>query len=127
MKFRKTLLLGALPILFATGVYAQAAGNSVSSEVTATSAQSAKPTRAERKAIRVQNRAFAKTVSQAIFKDHELDGSDIAVFANAKTGSVVLAGYITDESQDQKAQDVARKVHGVTSVTSKLTLEMEGS
>jgi osmotically-inducible protein OsmY len=40
---------------------------------------------------------------------------------------VTLAGFIETEDQDRIAQDAASKVQGVKSVTSKLTLQEQGS
>ncbi|BAX63975.1 BON domain-containing protein [Burkholderia stabilis] len=87
--------------------------------------QSAMSPHAEKKAERAANRAFAKTVRQAIFRARGIGGAEITVFAKAKTGEVTLAGLITDESQEKVAVDAARKVSGVTSVTSQLELRLE--
>lgn len=78
--------------------------------------------RAEMKADKAANRELARKVQGAIYKTKDLSGAEIAVFAKAKTGKVILAGMIVDESQDQVAQDAASKVAGVRSVTSKLTV-----
>ncbi|WP_254218602.1 BON domain-containing protein [Burkholderia multivorans] len=92
--------------------------------------QTVKPTvtlsRSAKKAERSENRAFAKKVHQAIVKAPGIGNAQVTVFAKAKTGEVTLAGMITDESQDKVAVEAARRVPGVTSVTSKLELRMEG-
>ncbi|WP_321918350.1 BON domain-containing protein [Burkholderia cepacia] len=88
--------------------------------------QTATPSRSAKKAERLENRAFAKKVRQAIVKAHGIGNAQVTVFAKAKTGEVTLAGLITDESQDKAAVEAARQVPGVTSVTSKLQLRMEG-
>lgn len=82
--------------------------------------------RAAKKAERAADRAFAKKVRQAIGKAHGVGNAQVTVFAKAKTGDVTLAGSISDESQDRVAVDAARQVPGVTSVTSRLQLRLEG-
>ncbi|MFJ1209814.1 BON domain-containing protein [Burkholderia pyrrocinia] len=93
-------------------------------------AQMAKPAatspRVEKKAEHTANRAFAKKVRQAIVKAPGIGNAQVTVFAKAKTGEITLAGMITDESQDKAAVEAARQVAGVTSVTSKLRLQLEG-
>jgi osmotically-inducible protein OsmY len=76
--------------------------------------------------VRQANRAFARRVQQAIYKTKGLADADIVVFAKANTGQVTLAGFIETEDQDRLAQAAAAKVQGVTSVTSKLTLQEQG-
>ncbi|BEU27482.1 BON domain-containing protein [Paraburkholderia sp. 22B1P] len=78
--------------------------------------------RAEMKAEKTANRALAKKVQEALFKTKGLSDSDIAVFAKAKTGKVILAGMIVESDQEQIAEEAAAKVSGVQSVTSKLTV-----
>ena len=79
-----------------------------------------------KKADRAANRALAKRIKQTLNKTKGLENTDIVVFAMTKTGQVTLAGFIQSEDQDQIAQAAAGKVQGVTSVTSKLTLQEEG-
>ncbi|OLL32461.1 hypothetical protein BTH42_08490 [Burkholderia sp. SRS-W-2-2016] len=118
MTLRNNLLKGALAVLLSSAALAQAA--------TATSGDAAASTkeqlRAEMRADRAANHALAKKVREMLFKTKGLNDTDIAVFANTRTGKVILAGTIFDESQDQIAQDAASKVAGVQSVASKLTL-----
>ncbi|MCC8401510.1 BON domain-containing protein [Paraburkholderia sp. MMS20-SJTN17] len=116
MTLRHKALTGALAALLSSAALVQAA----------TAADTAAPTkeqlRAEMHADRAANHALAKKVREALLKSKELNDTDIAVFANSRSGKVTLAGTILDESQDQVAQDLASKVPGVQSVTSKLTL-----
>ncbi|HTR05435.1 MAG TPA: BON domain-containing protein [Paraburkholderia sp.] len=81
---------------------------------------------AERKAERVENKALSKRVQQAIYKTKGLEDAEIAVFATARTGQVILAGMIIDEDQGKLASDVAAKVPGVTSVSNRLSLVTRG-
>jgi hyperosmotically inducible protein len=73
-----------------------------------------------KKADRAANRSFAKKVHQALNRTKGLAGTDIAVFANAQTGEVVLSGFIDTPDQEHIATDAASKVQGVTSVSSKI-------
>nr|WP_321574651.1 BON domain-containing protein [Paraburkholderia franconis] len=79
-----------------------------------------------KKSIRAANRAFSRTVQKAIFRTKGLEAASIAVFGDAKTGHVTLAGQIDSEEQDGLAVDAAQKVQGVTSVSSKLTVREQG-
>jgi hyperosmotically inducible periplasmic protein len=116
MTLRYKVLTGALAVLLSTAALAQ----------NATPSDAAAPTkaqlRAEMRADRAANHALAKQVRDALYKTKDLNDTDIAVFANKRTGKIILAGTILDESQDQIAQDAASKVPGVQSVASKLSL-----
>lgn len=79
-----------------------------------------------KKAVRAANRAFSKTVQKALDKNRDLSNSTIAAFGNAQTGRVTLAGQIASQDQDGLAVATAKKVAGVTSVSSNLTLRTEG-
>ncbi|WP_231616435.1 MULTISPECIES: BON domain-containing protein [Burkholderia] len=117
MKSRLMIVVAGFVALTSVTSYAQSASPD---------AQTAAPSRSAKKAERLENRAFAKKVRQAIVKAHGIGNAQVTVFAKAKTGEVTLAGLITDESQDKAAVEAARQVPGVTSVTSKLQLRMEG-
>ncbi|MCC8395955.1 BON domain-containing protein [Paraburkholderia sp. MMS20-SJTR3] len=118
MTLRNNLLKGALAVLLSSAALVQAA--------TATAGDAAAPTkeqlRAQMHADRAANHALAKKVRETLFKTKGLNDTDIAVFANTRTGKVILAGTIFDESQEQIAQDAASKVPGVQSVATQLTL-----
>ncbi|MEB2486261.1 BON domain-containing protein [Burkholderia multivorans] len=121
MKPRLMIVVAGIVALTSVTCYAQSATPDTQTvKPTVTSSRSAK------KAERSENRAFAKKVHQAIVKAPGIGNAQVTVFAKAKTGEVTLAGMITDESQDKVAVEAARRVPGVTSVTSKLELRMEG-
>ncbi len=121
MKPRLMIVVAGIVALKSVTCYAQSATPDTQTvKPTVTSSRSAK------KAERSENRAFAKKVHQAIVKAPGIGNAQVTVFAKAKTGEVTLAGMITDESQDKVAVEAARRVPGVTSVTSKLELRMEG-
>jgi hyperosmotically inducible protein len=121
MDLRKVVIGVAAAALLSTVAYAQTPASSPDADAAA-------PAQAPltKKAVRQANRAFAKRVQQAIYKTKGLQDSDIVVFAKANTGQVTLAGFIETEDQDRIAQAAAAKVQGVTSVTSKLTLQEQG-
>lgn len=75
-----------------------------------------------KKAERTANRLFARNVHLALNRTKGLEGADIAVFANSRTGEVILGGFIDSQEQEQIATEVAGKVPGVKSVTSKIAL-----
>ncbi|MBN3785978.1 BON domain-containing protein [Burkholderia sp. Ac-20353] len=121
MKTRLVSVFASIVALSSAMCYAQS--GTPDAQTTKTAATSP---RAAKKAERVENRAFAKKVRQAIVKTPGIGNAQVTVFAKAKTGEVTLAGMITDESQDKAAVEAARQVPGVTSVTSKLQLRLEG-
>ncbi|MGF6773793.1 hyperosmotically inducible protein [Paraburkholderia sp. GAS199] len=126
MQLRQLVLGGALAIAVTALAYTPAFAAdaaAAASDTTAATTQQAAPTK---KTVRASNRAFSKTVQRAIFKTKGLEETSIAVFGNAKTGHVTLAGQIESQDQEGVAIGAAKKVQGVTSVSSKLTLRSEG-
>lgn len=75
-----------------------------------------------KKAERTANRLFAGKVHEALNKTKGLEGADIAVFANSRTGEVIVGGFIDSQDQEHIAMEAAAKVPGVKSVTSKIVL-----
>ncbi|MCC8404647.1 BON domain-containing protein [Paraburkholderia sp. MMS20-SJTN17] len=116
MKLRYIALSGAVAASLSFAVLAQTP--------TATDVNSARreQIRAVKKFDRIANKALAKKVQDTISKDKSLHDSDIAVFATAKTGKVILAGTIKEASDDQVAQEIAGKVPGVQTVISRLVV-----
>jgi hyperosmotically inducible periplasmic protein len=66
------------------------------------------------------DRALAKAVRRAMSKTQGFDVS--GVFVKARGGAVTLSGSVKDGSQIGQAEQIARSVQGVTSVSNKLTL-----
>jgi hyperosmotically inducible periplasmic protein len=66
------------------------------------------------------DRALAKAVRRALSKAQGFDVS--GVFVKARGGAVTLSGSVKDGSQIAQAEQIARSVQGVTSVSNKLTL-----
>jgi hyperosmotically inducible periplasmic protein len=66
------------------------------------------------------DRALAKAVRRALSRTQGFDVS--GVFVKARSGAITLSGSVKDGSQIGQAEQVARSVQGVTSVSNKLTL-----
>jgi hyperosmotically inducible protein len=105
-----------------TQALAAESANAAQAQTVATS----KEVGATKKSVRMANRAFYRTVHKTLFKTKGLEQSWITVFGNAKTGHVTLAGQIATEDQDGLDVDAAKKVQGVTSVSSTLSLREQG-
>jgi hyperosmotically inducible protein len=73
------------------------------------------------KAARQANRALRRKVYAALAKHKEIEAGNISI--SAKGGAVILNGTVPDASQINTVAEVAKGVAGVTSVTSKLTVQ----
>ena len=73
------------------------------------------------KAARQANRALRRKVYAALAKHKEIDAGDIGI--TAKGGAVMISGTVPEASQINTVAEVAKGVAGVTSVTSKLTVQ----
>jgi hyperosmotically inducible protein len=123
MKITNKVLCGAMVISLSAIVYAQTP-TATSSMPDETSGMTHLPP--SKKAIRSQNKALARQVEHVLRRTKGLEDSDIVAFAMAQTGEVILAGVITDQSEESIATEAAAKVPGVKSVTSKLTMHEAG-
>lgn len=72
------------------------------------------------KASKQADRALAKAVRRALSKAQGFDVS--GVFVKARNGAVTLSGSVKDGGQIGQAEEVAKSVQGVNSVSNKLTL-----
>ena len=90
------------------------AGASADAAVTASGGMTAKATRQA-------NRALRRKVYAALAKHKEIDAGDISI--TAKGGAVLITGTVPEMSQINTVTEVAKSVAGVTSVTSKLTVQ----
>ncbi|CAG4889932.1 BON domain-containing protein [Paraburkholderia gardini] len=70
---------------------------------------------------RKANRALRRQVYNAISKNKDINAGNIGV--TAKDGAITLTGSVTDASQVGRVAEIAKGVPGVTSVTSKLTVQ----
>jgi hyperosmotically inducible periplasmic protein len=121
MTFSYRTLCGVFAALLSCAAFAQTPAPDA-----AASAPTKAEVHAEKKWAKAENRALAKKVQHAIYQAKGMSDTEIAVFADASTGKVVLTGMIMQEEQDQHATTIASGVPGVKSVTSKLTLYEEG-
>ncbi|WP_144156108.1 BON domain-containing protein [Paraburkholderia sp. BCC1885] len=103
---------GVVAVVVACNTYAQ------SSDATATTgATTAAPSA---KTVKKANRKLGYKVRGALAKAQGIDVSNISV--RARGGDVTLTGSVPDQSQIDKAGEVAKGVDGVTSVSNKLTV-----
>jgi hyperosmotically inducible periplasmic protein len=66
------------------------------------------------------DRALAKEVRRALGRAQGVDVSN--VFVRARSGAVTLSGSVRDSAQISQAEQVARAVPGVTSVSNRLSI-----
>jgi hyperosmotically inducible protein len=99
---------GVVAVVIACNTYAQS--------IDATAA----PAAPSAKAVKKENRQLGRKVRGALAKAQGIDVSSILV--RARGGAVTLTGSVPDQSQIDKAGDVAKGVDGVTSVSNKLTV-----
>jgi len=126
MNLRQLVIGGSIAAVVSAFAYVPAfAAESANAAPDATVSTTA-PAAPSKKAVRAANRAFSRTVQKSLQKTKGLDQTTITVFGNARTGQVTLAGQISSEDQEGVAVAAARQVHGVTSVSSKLTLREQG-
>ncbi|CAB3781568.1 hypothetical protein LMG28690_01239 [Paraburkholderia caffeinilytica] len=120
MKYKTTLcaLVGWLSTIAPAQEPASGAIAQNGAAVTGDASQSGVSKKAERAA----NHLFARNVHLALNRTKGLEGADIAVFANSRTGEVILGGFIESQDQERIATEAAGKVAGVKSVTSKIVV-----
>ncbi|MGF6777415.1 BON domain-containing protein [Paraburkholderia sp. GAS334] len=76
------------------------------------------------KAMKKTDRKLGLDVRRALSKAQGFDVSN--VFVRARGGAVTLTGSVPDGAQIPQAEEVAKGVPGVTSVTNKITLGTQG-
>ncbi|SOE70009.1 BON domain-containing protein [Burkholderia sp. D7] len=106
-------MLKALSVVVCVAVASSAYAQSSGAMATPDAAMSAKTTKKV-------NRKLGLDVRHALSKAQGIDVSNI--FVRARGGVVVLTGTVPDSAQIPKAEEVAKGVSGVTSVTNKITL-----
>jgi hyperosmotically inducible periplasmic protein len=126
MNLRQVVMSGSLAALLAAFSTVPAFAADATDAAPDATAATSPPSPATKKSVRAANRAFSHTVQKALQKTKGLEQTSISVFGNAKTGQVTLAGQILSEDQEAVAVNAAKQVHGVTVVSSKLTLRAQG-
>lgn len=119
MKAIQTFKLAAATALIAASlqVYAQ--------DDAASAAPAASAPQHESKQAKAANRALSRKVRSVLAKDKHIDVAKITV--RARDGAVVLQGTVPEQSQIDRATEVARSVQGVTSVRNALTIRSNES
>ncbi|PTQ91769.1 BON domain-containing protein [Paraburkholderia sp. GV068] len=102
----------ALCVATASSAYAQAS-DAAMADTTASSA-------ARTKAVKKTDRKLGLDVRKALSKAQGFDVSN--VYVRARGGAVTLTGSVPDGAQIPQAEDVAKNVAGVKSVSNKLTV-----
>jgi osmotically-inducible protein OsmY len=74
-------------------------------------------------AAHAANCALAKQVLYALVRDGDIDA--IQVYVQARDGVVILMGAVPEWSQVERAAQIAKRVPGVNSVKTVLTLRTE--
>jgi osmotically-inducible protein OsmY len=111
------VVLGVAIAVTSIGAWAQdgaSAGVSAGTAVTASGGMTAKATRQA-------NRALRRKVYAALATHKEIDAGDIGIAA--KDGAVMISGTVPDASQINTVTEIVKGVAGVTSVTSKLSVQ----
>jgi hyperosmotically inducible periplasmic protein len=104
-------------VTLASGAYAQ------SSDAAATDS-SAATSKAQSKSVKQTDRKLGYSVRRALSKAQGFDVSN--VFVRARGGAVTLTGTVPEGGQIQQAEEVAKGVAGVKSVSNKITLGTQG-
>ncbi|KER67616.1 transporter [Burkholderia cepacia] len=126
MKLRKIVVSGGLAVVLTTCLSLQALADERPDAAGADAAVTSTPATGTKKAVRAANRTFSRSVQKVLSRTKGLEGKPITVFGNASTGRVTLAGQVESEDQDRLAVEAARKVRGVTSVNSRISLRPVG-
>jgi osmotically-inducible protein OsmY len=111
---------GALIVAVSVSAWAQASDTDMASSPAMSSAQPAM----SKKETRHADRQLSRKVRAALAKAKGIKAASIVV--RAKHGAVTLEGSVPEQSQSDKATQVAQGVAGVSSVKNALTVKEEG-
>ena len=115
-------LLKALGVVVCVAVASSAYAQS--SDAAATTAESASPTKAQKSATKKTDRKLGYDVRRALSKTQGFDVSN--VYVRSRAGAITLTGTVPEAGQIAQAEEVAKGVTGVKSVTNKITLGVQG-
>jgi osmotically-inducible protein OsmY len=90
----------------------------------APAADSAATTKAAKSATKKTDRKLGLDVRRALSKAQGFDVSN--VFVRARGGAVTLTGTVPEGAQIAQAEEVAKGVAGVTSVSNKISIGTQG-
>ncbi|MGH8780315.1 BON domain-containing protein [Paraburkholderia sp.] len=111
----------ALVVLASLNAYAQASGTEGDASASMAPAAS---TKAQKKAVRTENRALQRKVRAALTKAGGISTANITV--RARGGNVILQGSVPEQGQSDKATETAQGVAGVTAVKNDLAIRPQG-
>jgi hyperosmotically inducible periplasmic protein len=114
-------MLKALGVVVCVAVASSAYAQSSDATATADSAASAQ---AAKTTAKKTDRRLGLDVRKALSKAQGFDVSN--VFVKARGGAVVLTGTVPDGAQIGQAEEIAKTVPGVKSVSNKITLGTQG-
>ncbi|MCP3716807.1 BON domain-containing protein [Paraburkholderia nodosa] len=114
MKSNLRCALSAFLLLTAAGMAHAQSANEPTDASMATGATQAAPS------AKKEDRALARAVRRALSRAQGFNVS--GVFVRARSGAVTLSGTVRTGDQIRQAEEVARSVQGVNSVSNKLTL-----
>ncbi|WP_244815329.1 BON domain-containing protein [Caballeronia sp. Lep1P3] len=112
-------LLKALGVVVCVAVASSAYAQSSDAAAT-NNAESAPTTKAQRSATKKTDRKLSYDVRRALSKAQGFDVSN--VFVRSRGGAVTLTGTVPEGAQIAQAEEVAKGVTGVKSVSNKITL-----
>jgi hypothetical protein len=115
-------LLKALGVVVCVAVASSAYAQS--SDAAATSTDSAATAKAQKSATKKTDRKLGYDVRRALSKAQGFDVSH--VYVRARSGAVVLTGTVPEGGQIAQAEEIAKGVTGVKSVSNKITLGVQG-
>ena len=116
-------LLKALGVVVCVAVASSAYAQSSDAAAT-TSTESAAPTKAQKSATKKEDRKLGYAVRRALSKAQGFDVSK--VYVRARSGAITLTGTVPEGGQIAQAEEVAKGVAGVKSVSNKITLGVQG-
>ncbi|MEZ2352703.1 BON domain-containing protein [Caballeronia sp. RCC_10] len=115
-------LLKALGVVVCVAVASSAYAQSSDAAAT-TSTEASAPTKAQKSATKKTDRSLGYAVRRALSKAQGFDVSN--VYVRARSGAVTLTGTVPEGAQIAQAEEVAKGVSGVTSVSNKLSLSAQ--
>ena len=116
-------LLKALGVVVCVAVASSAYAQS-SDAAAASSTESAAPTKAQKSSTKKEDRKLGYSVRRALSKAQGFDVSN--VYVRARSGAITLTGTVPEGGQIAQAEEVAKGVTGVKSVSNKITLGVQG-
>jgi hyperosmotically inducible protein len=122
---RLKLAGSALLVTLSVHAYAQSSASQTASGPTAAAKAQYQESKSQYKAAKAANRALAKKVRDTLVKDTGVNATNMTV--RAHDGAIVLQGSVPEQSQSDRATEVAKSVAGVKSVKNALSVHPAGA